>query len=183
MRPNPRADGFAELSLRPRGASSSFPLRVPVRSTLIALSLAGCLAPVEPSPGLSTGPSPSGETILVTIPSQAGDRHLLHVTIEHDGILAKAGPATEAETNRVDMGERDILIKNVTDTRLLLVWIGTVCERFATLTVERQRVVLAPAPRPGCDAMAFGWGLALTANEPWDATAVEAIQLPTTLLP
>ena len=155
---------------------------------LLAFSLAvGCLAPVQPSPGLTTAPSSSGSppspspaTILVTIPSQFGD---LHVTIEHDGILARARPATEAEINRVNVGEHDIVLRNVTDARMLLVWIGTVCERFATLTVERQRVVLAPAPRPGCDAMAFGWGLALTANEPWDATAVEAIQLPTTLLP
>jgi hypothetical protein len=73
-------------------------------------------------------PAPSGGTIRVTVPSDFGD---LHVTIQHDGILGSARPATEAEIDHAPLGDHDIRLTNLTDTALLLVWIGSICERNA----------------------------------------------------
>ena len=135
---------------------------------------------VEPSsPTDEPAPSASGRQVVVTIPSQFGD---LRVRVDSDGLVVAGRPATNAEMNRSDLGERDIGVRNVADDRLLVIWSATICERSARLIVVPDERFLAPDPRQGCDAMAVGWGLVLTTREPVDASRMTARQGRTVLL-
>ena len=105
------------------------------------------------------------------------------MTVAHDGLVAAGRPATPHELSRIEFARSDIGAANLTAREVLVAWAGTICERFAALTVDLDRVVLAPAPQPGCDALGYGWGVVLTLRRALDAGSVEAVQLPTTILP
>jgi hypothetical protein len=66
---------------------------------------------------------------------------------------------------------------------LVLWWIGTVCDVNAMLSVTRERLVVTPVPREGCDAMAVGRGVVLTFAKPIDPTSVALALEPDVLLP
>src|SRR5882757_1446001 len=136
------------------------------------------LAP--PSPTDEPTPSAAGRQVIVKIPSRFGD---LRVRIDSNGLVTTGRAATDAEMNRISLGEQDIGVRNVADDRLLVAWLGTICERSARLIVVPDEVFLAPDPRPGCDAQGFGWGLVLTTRDPVDAAQMIARQAPTVLLP
>jgi hypothetical protein len=118
--------------------------------------------------------------LVVAIPSQWGK---LKVTVVHEGLVASGRPATEREIQGIFRDSNDIGLTNQTDREIAIGWVGSICDRVAILAVDSDRVVLAPAPRPGCDAVGYGWGVVLTMRRPFDVRPLRAIKLPTTILP
>ena len=89
------------------------------------------------------------------------------------GLVVGWRAATERELGAVAWpGDADIALGRLSDRDMVLGWIGTVCDLKATLTVVPGRLVVTPAPRQGCDAMALGRGVVLTYAGPPDLNAI-----------
>ena len=78
--------------------------------------------------------------------------------------------------------DNDIDVGVLGKRRLVLGWIGTVCDVRATLAVELDHLTVTPKPRHGCDAMAVARGVVLTYAEPVDPGALEVTQAEQILL-
>ena len=131
-----------------------------------------------PSPVPSQSATPIG---VVRIPF-AGREMELDIVGE-PGVLAAWRAATDQEAAAGAWGDKDVTLARLTDRELMLGWIGTVCDVKATLSVTRERLVVSPVPRDGCDAMAVGRGVVLTFVKPVDPTSVAVVLEPTVLLP
>jgi hypothetical protein len=134
---------------------------------------------IEPAPSTEPVPSVAGEPVVVAIKSEWGT---LRVNVVSDGLVIKARPATDREIERLPLGDRDIAIRALGDD-LLVVWIGSVCERSARLIVLPDQVFLDPAPRHGCDAAGLGYGVVLTTAVPLDPSKMLARAARPVLLP
>ena len=88
-------------------------------------------------------------------------------------VLASWRAATDAEVAAIDWGGDDsIAVARLDDRSIVLGWIGTVCDVEATLTVEAAGLVVAPAPRKGCDLVPVPRGLELTYRSPVDPGSI-----------
>jgi hypothetical protein len=134
----------------------------------------------SPPAQAASGPPASSASIVVSIPSTFGS---LRVRVAGDGVIAAGRAATASEVARIDLGVTNIGVRNLAPDRLLVAWIGSVCDRSALLTVSPTTLFLAPNPRPGCDAQAIGWGVVLTSDAQFDASGMSANEGGTVLLP
>jgi hypothetical protein len=125
-------------------------------------------------------PSAGGPEIVVSVRSAFGT---LRVHIRSNGLVEAARPATQAELERIDVASLDIGVRNLGGSDLLVDWAGSFCDRDATLVVDPTQVFVGPAPRPGCDALGFGWGVVLTTRSRIDASQMTTRLGPTVLSP
>ncbi len=58
------------------------------------------------------------------------------------------------------------------DREVILLWIGTICDRDASVIVDGSLVTIIEGPRPACDAMAVGRGVTLEYAEPTKASSL-----------
>lgn len=79
--------------------------------------------------------------------------------------------------------DHDIDVGVLGKRRLVLGWIGTVCDVRAILAVELDHLTVMPRPRHGCDAMAIARGVVLTYVEPIDPGAFEVTLTEQILIP
>lgn len=137
-------------------------------------------ASILPSPVVSQPATPIG---VVRIPFAGREMEL--DMVGEPGVLAEWRAATETDRGEAagTWGNIDIWLARLTDRELALWWIGTVCDVKATLSVTRERLVVSPVPREGCDAMAVGRGVVLTFAKPVDPTSVALVLEPDVLLP
>ena len=70
--------------------------------------------------------------------------------------------------------EGDMIVAGAGD-EVLLWWLGSPCETAARVTVgaEADAISVALAPRPGCDARAQGWSIAIGFAMPVDPSTWE----------
>lgn len=180
---------------------------------LVVLALAGCGSGATANPSLSarsiSPPSPSAESASAThapdpsatasllaspLPSSSArplgvvripfaNRAMELTIVGTTGVLAAWRAATDRELAAGTWGDSDITLARLTDRKLVLGWIGTVCDVKATLTVTQEQLVVSPVPREGCDAMALGRGVVLTFAKPVDPASVAVVLERTVLLP
>lgn len=138
-------------------------------------------ADVESPPATDEAvPSAGGPEIVVSIRAAFGT---LRVHVRSNGLVKAARPATQAELELVDVASLDIGARNLGGSDLLVDWAGSICDRAATLVVDPGQVFVGPAPRAGCDAVGFGWGVVLTTRARIDASQMTTRLGPTVLLP
>ena len=184
-----------------------------IGSLLVVLALAGCgLTQVEtrspaarpssstvpttepPSPTITPEPSATGSRLPSPDLSPAGTpigsvripfagREMEVGIVGEPGLLAAWRAATDSELRGLSWGEEDIKLAALTDSKLALGWIGTVCDVKATLAVSRARLVVSPAPREGCDLVGVPRGVVLTLAEPVDPARIAVVLGPRVLLP
>jgi hypothetical protein len=184
-----------------------------IGAMLVVLALAGCgPTPVEtrgpaatsspstppttepPSATLAPGPSATGSLLPSPDPSPAGTpigvvripfagREMEVALLGEPGVLAAWRAATDNEIRKLPLGDADISLAALADRKLVLGWIGTVCDVKASLAVGRAQLVVSPAPREGCDAMALARGLVLTFAQPVDPAKITVVLEPRVLLP
>ena len=138
----------------------------------------------EPSALASPIPSlaPSGRALgVVSIPF-AG-REMEVAIVGEPGVVVAWRAATERELRAAVWRDDEVALNRLTDHDVVLGWIGTICDVNATLAVARDRLVVSPVPREGCDAMAIERGVVLTFATPVEPGAVVATLEPTVLLP
>jgi len=100
------------------------------------------------------------------------------------GVVVAWRAATDRELATIDWGaDYTIALARLDDRNLVFGWIGTVCDLQATLTIEPESLVVTPAPRKGCDALAVGRGLVLTYAGPVDPRAIDVTLGEQVLLP
>jgi hypothetical protein len=180
---------------------------------LVAMTLAGCgsVVPQVPSPSTTPGPArppasadaaagaptavPSGSAPIGGLPGPSAPpigvvrvpfagRAMQLTIVGTRGVVVAWRPATDAEVAAVPWAEDDdIALGRIGERDLVLAWIGTVCDVQATLTVGTARLVVTPAPREGCDALAAGRGVVLSFAQPPDPASIEVVLDETARLP
>jgi len=150
------------------------PMIVPVASTL---------AP-EPSTAQSMPPSStsSASALGVLLIPFAG-REMELAIVGEPGVVVAWRAATDQEITAGSWRDDDVALSRLTDRKLVLGWTGTVCDVKATLAAARDRLVISPVPRDGCDAMAVSRGVVLTYATPIEPASVVVVLEPTELLP
>lgn len=109
--------------------------------------------PAQPSsPPLATASAPGTPAGRLTLPDGTTIPLVLDVPSQERAALR---PATKSELLR---GERslatdaDSAVVKLAPGELLLMWVGTVCERGYTVELAAPEIaVITPATRPGCD--------------------------------
>lgn len=145
--------------------------------------VASTLAP-EPSAAASLPPSAtSSATALGVVWIPFAGREMELAIVGEPGVVVAWRAATEQELTAGIWRDDDVALNRLTDRELVLGWIGTVCDVKATLAVARDRLVVSPVPREGCDAMAVGRGVVLTFATPVEPASVVVVLEPTELLP
>ena len=135
-------------------------------------------SPPDRSPMASSSATPIG---VVRIPFAGRE---MEVTIVGEpGVLAMWRAATDRELSGRSWGDADIRLAALADGKLVLGWIGTVCDVKATLVVSRVRLVVSPAPRGGCDLVGVPRGVVLTLARPADPATIAVELKPRVLLP
>jgi hypothetical protein len=100
------------------------------------------------------------------------------------GVVVAWRAATEQELVAMAWdADNDIALDRLGARTAVLAWIGTICDIEATLTVARDRLVVSPVPREGCDAAAVGRGVVLTFAEPVDPASIAVVLERAVLLP
>lgn len=165
-----------DLDLQTRSRSSA-----PARSAEpSATSAAGPVASQPEStdtPGSS--PAPIG---AARIPF--ANRWMEVSIVGRPGIVVAWRAATEPELGAIDWGSDDLIaLARLDERRLVLGWIGTVCDVEATLTIEKRSLVVTPAPRHGCDLVGVGRGLVLKFASDVDPRAIDVTLGERVLLP
>ena len=139
-----------------------------------------------PEPSLATSMPPSSTSPaprigVVAIPF-AG-REMEVALVGEPGVLEGWRAATERELTAGTWRDDDVALNRLTGRELVLGWTGTVCDVEATVAVSRDRLVISPVPREGCDAVAVGRGVVLTFARPVVPASVVVVLEPTELLP
>jgi len=140
----------------------------------------------KPSPTLpptqSPTPSPSATPIGVVRIPFAG-REMEVSIVGEPNVLAAWRAATDRELSAATWGDADIALAGLGDRKLVLGWIGTVCDVKATLAVSQVRLVVSPVPREGCDLVGVPRGVVLTFAKPVDPATIAVVLEPRVLLP
>lgn len=135
----------------PQATSSAAPLITPSPS------------PTPPaSPGAPTLPS-GLPTFTLVLPLDANHEEQV-VLYDSAGLLAGARGATAREQQFVApeiLGLDAGLAQGIAGRDVVIVWIGTICDRDASVIIEGSLVTIIEGPRPACDAMAVGRGVTL----------------------
>jgi hypothetical protein len=152
--------------------------RAATAALALAIASATCGSPV-PSP---TSPEPGPPLGIIRIPF--AEREMEVSLVGDPGIVTGWRAATDEEVASIRWeGDADIDLGTLTDTQVVLVWVGTVCDVEATLTVGSDRLVIVHAPRPGCDAMAVGRGMVLTYSDFVEPAGISVDLVDAVLLP
>jgi virulence-associated protein VagC len=164
---------------------------------LVALVAAACggsppaSAPVSPgaeSPGASASastPAPpasaaTGQSFTVRLPAETGKG--VRVTV-HDPDHVLTGirlstPTEAASIANTPTGGDANLIAGKGNKALVVGWTASVCDKKVELTVQGTYVIIAPAPRPECDAMAVGRSVTLKFALKVDADTMHTTYVP-----
>lgn len=96
-------------------------------------------------------PGKDGRTIMVTINDAAKE-------------MSDVRPASTAEQGigQAQLIDDDSRLVPLDDHTALLAWIGSVCDKGMQITIEPTRIVLHPAPRPGCDLARIPYSIVMT---------------------
>jgi hypothetical protein len=150
----------------------------------------GSVSPIAASPVSSSTDEASVHQLMVVAPDERGGRAMSLTILDQDGLIATARAATPEEIT--PLGER---ISTTTSTiaaavapgdrpGILVVWVGSGCDRAGTVTLSAGtgQIVVAPDPRAGCETIPENRGLVLTFTIPVDLGAVRPILLPTEIL-
>ena len=170
------------------GPSVSEPIASPSQaSPVVTPDVSPSITTASPGASVSRSPSapprPSGEPIG-TVRFPFAGREMEVAIVGQRGLVEAWRGATEVELGAVAWDENaGIGLAPVSDRELVLGWIGTVCDVEATLIVAPGSLVVSPAPREGCDAMAVGRGIVLTYETRVDPADVEVRLTETVLLP
>lgn len=145
--------------------------------------VASTLAP-EPSAAPSLPPSaPSSAPALGVVSIPFAGRQMEVAIVGEPGVVVAWRAATEQDLAAGSWRDDDVALNRLTDREMVLGWTGTVCDVRATLVVARDRLVISPVPREGCDAMAVGRGVVLTFATPIEPASVAVVLEPSELLP
>ena len=113
--------------------------------------------PPSPTPSAAPSGSPvASPSATVTLPGGGADGALVVVVLDdQSGMHAGLRAATADELRRGSLAlgpDADAGLVQLGSNRLLVTWVGTVCETGYMLTATSGRVVvIAPAPRQACD--------------------------------
>ena len=133
----------------------------------------GPTADQTPSAGPTAPPPPSGAPAFAVVVSLDSNHAEPVAVYDHAGLLTGARSATASEQRLVapQMGERSMgAAQGTSDHEVVLVWIGTICDTGASIIVDGSNVQIIEGPRPACDAMAVGRGVALEFSGPTGAS-------------
>jgi hypothetical protein len=154
-------------------------------------ALAGCGSGVAdlPQPSATASVHPSATPTALATPIgflriPLAGREMELAIVGSPDVLTAWRAATDQELSAVAWGEgQDVVLRSRSRRELVLGWIGTACDTRATLTVEPRRLVVRPAPREACDAMAQGRGVVLTFAVPADPASIAVVLENAVLLP
>lgn len=163
---------------------------------LVALAAAACggnppaSAPASPgaeSPGASASgnPAPSataaaGQSFTVSLPTGNGKgvRVIVH---DPDNVLSGIRVPTPTEAASIQNTPTDgdaTVVAGKNGKSLVVGWTASVCDKKVELTVQGTYVIVAPAPRKECDAMAVGRSVTLKFALKIDADTMHATYVP-----
>lgn len=149
--------------------------RLPALAIVTLVLVAAC---TSPTPDAATSVEPIGS---VQVPF--ADR-MMNVTIVGEAdVLTGWRAANDRDLGAAVLGDSDIALSHLPNGEIVLSWIGTPCDVEATLVIEHDRLVVAPAPRPGCDTLAVGRGVVLSFSTPVEPAAIVVDLLDPVLLP
>ena len=162
---------------------------------LVALVAAACggnppaSAPVSPgaeSPaasGPNTPPSSSavaGQSFTVTLPAERG-KGVKVIVRDPDNVLSGIRVSTPTEAASIQNTPTDgdaTVVAGKNGKALVVGWTASVCDKKVELTVQGTYVIVAPAPRKECDAMAVGRSVTLKFALKIDADTMHATYVP-----
>jgi hypothetical protein len=160
----------------PTPPSPSTPTPSPPHASPASSTAAPTGALASPAPTLasrSSEPPSASVAPLGSVQIPFANRVMQVTIVGVPGIVTAWRAATDRDLKAVPWdGDADIALGRLSDRELVLGWIGTVCDLKATLTIIPGRLVVTPAPRQGCDAMALGRGVVLTYAGPPDLNAI-----------
>jgi hypothetical protein len=113
--------------------------------------------------------------------------HPMALTIvDPDGVVSAARAATEKEVGpKAEVISRlntpDIMVANVSQTKVVVVWVGFGCDRKGTISVEAVagQIVVAPDPIKTCDSIPAYRGVVMSFDVPVNADLIRPVLMPT----
>jgi hypothetical protein len=113
---------------------------------------------------------PSQGPLLLTVDVNGEAGTVLKLTVrDRSGLTLSARSATQNELRAHDavLGHANAVVRNLDDTHILLVWLGTSCDRSATLDIDPgwTSLQLQNGPRPACDLVGDPRGVVLETRD------------------
>jgi hypothetical protein len=147
-------------------------------------------SPIAGSPVSSATHEASVPQFTVVAADDSGGRPMSLTIIDQEGFIATARAATPEEitplADRSGMPSMRIAaaVARRDPPGILVVWVGSGCDRSGTVTLSAGsgQIVVAPDPRGGCDTIPIYRGLVLTFTIPVDPAAVRPVLIPTEIL-
>ncbi len=155
-------------------------------------SPSGSAAAPESAPPVTASSSPAasssaaaGQSFTVRLPAKTGKG--VKIIVHDPGkVLTGVRVPTSVETSDVGRapGGGDASIVGGKNPKSVVVgWAASVCDKKVELTVQGTFVIVAPAPRPDCDAMAVDRAVTLKFANKVDASGMTATYVPPTKAP
>ena len=142
-----------------------------------AESPAASAAASDPAPPASAA---AGQSFTVRLPAETGKG--VKVTVhDPDHVLTGIRVSTPTEAASIantPTGGDATVIAGKGSKALVVGWTSSVCDKRVELTVQGAYVIVAPAPRPECDAMAVGRSVTLKFALKIDADTMHATYVP-----
>jgi hypothetical protein len=109
--------------------------------------------------------------VLLTLDVHGETDSVLALTIrDRSGMTLSARSATQGELRAHDaeLSTANIVARNLDDTHLLLIWVGSPCDQSATLDVDAglRSMKLQNGPRPKCDLVQNPRGVVFETRDP-----------------
>lgn len=125
--------------------------------------------PASASNGLSAEPS-----IELSIEGRVGDAVRVSV-FDPSGLVEAATQAGESDLKGLEARPLDDAgaFQGAGPTRVIVAWIGSACDETLALLFDAPRIVVAPGPRKGCDAVPLARGIELRLSTPVDARTLD----------
>ena len=123
---------------------------------------------------------PAGQSFTVRLPTENG-KGVKVVVHDPDNVLSGIRVPTATEAASVENTPSDgdaTLVAGKNGKALVVGWTASVCDKKVDLTVQGTYVIVAPAPRKECDAMAVGRSVTLKFALKIDADTMHATYVP-----
>ncbi len=144
----------------------------------------------SPAASASSNPAPSssvaaGQSFTVQLPAESG-KGVKVVVHDPDNVLSGIRVPTPTEAASIantPSGTDATVVAGKGSKALVVGWTASVCDKKVDLTVQGTYVIVAPAPRKECDAMAVGRSVTLKFALKIDADTMHATFVPPPLKP
>lgn len=162
---------------------------------LVALAAAACggnppasglVSPGAESPDASasnaapTSSAVAGQSFTVRLPGESG-KGVKVIVHDPDNVLTGIRvptPTEAASIQNTPSGDDATVVAGKNGKALVVGWTASVCDKKVDLTVQGTYVIVAPAPRKECDAMAVGRSVTLKFALKIDADTMHATFVP-----